>query len=154
MRGVAIDKFERIVTQFAQIIPDRFVRAMDGGIQCRIPHVDPILFARFVTTLDLCVLLGNLLDNAIEACGKLEKEKRRIQLSIKLVKNQLFIRTENPFEGKLKWQGSRLLTQKTDENNHGIGLENVKRVVEKYHGTLEMNAEDQIFRTKILRYLG
>ena len=103
---------------------------------------------------DITVILGNLLDNAIEACGKLEKEKRRIQLSIKLVKNQLFIRTENPFEGKLKWQGSRLLTQKTDENNHGIGLENVKRVVEKYHGTLEMNAEDQIFRTKILLYLG
>ena len=103
---------------------------------------------------DITVILGNLLDNAIEACGKLEKEKRRIQLSIKLVKNQLFIRTENPYEGKLKWQGSRLLTQKADENNHGIGLENVKRVVEKYHGTLEMNAEDQIFRTKILLYLG
>ena len=84
----------------------------------------------------------------------LEKEKRRIQLSIKLVKNKLFIRTENPFEGKLKWRGSRLLTQKADENNHGIGLENVKRVVEKYHGTLEMNAEEQIFRTKILLYLG
>ena len=103
---------------------------------------------------DITVILGNLLDNAIEACEKLEKEKRRIQLSIKLVKNQLFIRTENPYEGKLKWQGSRLLTQKADENNHGIGLENVKRVVEKYHGTLEMSAEDQVFRTKILLYLG
>ena len=107
-----------------------------------------------VDDFDITVILGNLLDNAIEACGKMEKEKRRIQLSIKLVKNQLFIRTENPFEGKLKWRGSRLLTQKADENNHGIGLENVKRVVEKYHGTLEMNAEEQIFRTKILLYLG
>ncbi len=107
-----------------------------------------------IDDFDITVILGNLLDNAIEACGKLEKEKRRIQLSIKLVKNQLFIRTENPYEGKLKWRGSRLLTQKTDENNHGIGLENVKRVVEKYHGTLEMNAEDQNFRTKILLYLG
>lgn len=103
---------------------------------------------------DITVILGNLLDNAIEACNKLEEEKRSIQLSIKLVKNQLLIRMENPFEGKLKWYGSKLLTQKADEGNHGIGLENVKRVVEKYHGMLEMKAENQIFKTQILLYLG
>ena len=105
-------------------------------------------------SFDITVILGNLLDNAIEACNKLEKEKRRIRLSVKLVKNQLHIRMDNPYEGKLKRDGNKLLTLKTDEGNHGMGLENVKRVVEKYHGLLEMNTEDQIFRTKILLYLG
>ncbi len=107
-----------------------------------------------IDDFDITVILGNLLDNAIEACGKLAKEKRKILLSIKLAKNQLFIQMENPFEGKLKWQGSRLLTQKEDDSSHGIGLENVKRAVEKYNGTLETKAENQIFRTKILLYLG
>ena len=103
---------------------------------------------------DITVILGNLLDNAIEACRKLEEEKRRILVSIKLVKNQLLIRMENPYAGTLLRQGGRLLTRKTDEGSHGIGLENVRRIVEKYHGLMETDTEDQVFKTKVLLYLG
>ena len=107
-----------------------------------------------IDDFDITVILGNLLDNAIEACEKLEKEQRKILLSIRMVKNQLFIRTENSFDGQLRRHQGRLLTRKADEGSHGIGLENVKRVVEKYHGLLEMNAEGMIFQVKIMLYLG
>ena len=107
-----------------------------------------------IDDFDITVILGNLLDNAIEACEKLEKEQRKILLSIRMVKNQLFIRTENSFDGQLRRHQGRFLTRKADEGSHGIGLENVKRVVEKYHGLLEMNAEGMIFQVKIMLYLG
>ena len=107
-----------------------------------------------VDDFDITVILGNLLDNAIEACGKLEKEKKWIRISIKLVKNQLFIRMDNPYTGQLRRQGDRLLTLKADGRSHGIGLENVRRIVEKYHGLMETDTEDQVFRTKVMLYLG
>ena len=107
-----------------------------------------------VDDFDITVILGNLLDNAIEACGKLEKEKKWIRISIKLVKNQLFIRMDNPYTGQLRRQGDRLLTLKADGGSHGIGLENVRRIVEKYHGLMETDTEDQVFRTKVMLYLG
>ena len=103
---------------------------------------------------DITVILGNLLDNAIEACRRLEKEERSVLLSIRLAKNQLFIRMENTFDGQLRTRQGRLLTRKEDGGVHGLGLENVRRVADKYHGLLETEAEGRIFRTKVLLYLG
>lgn len=103
---------------------------------------------------DITVILGNLLDNAIEACRRLEKEERSVLLSIRLAKNQLFIRMENTFDGQLRTRQGRLLTRKEDGGVHGLGLENVRRVADKYHGMLETEAEGRIFRTKVMLYLG
>lgn len=103
---------------------------------------------------DIAVILGNLLDNAIEACYKVDEEKREITLSLRLVKNQFFVLIENPFVGKLKWKHNELMTSKTDKANHGIGLQNVKRVVDKYNGIMEMSEKDKIFSMKIMLYLG
>ena len=103
---------------------------------------------------DITVILGNLLDNAIEACRRLEKEERSVLLSIRLAKNQLFIRMENTFDGQLRTRQGRLLTRKEDGGVHGLGLENVRRVADKYHGLLETEAEGRIFRTKVMLYLG
>lgn len=103
---------------------------------------------------DITVILGNLLDNAIEACNKVKEENREITLSLRLVKNQFFVLIENPFLGKLQWNQRGLLTSKTDKANHGIGLQNVKRVVEKYNGIMEMSEKDEIFSVKVMLYLG
>lgn len=107
-----------------------------------------------IDDFDITVILGNLLDNAIEACYKLEEEKKEISLSLRLVKNQFFVVVENPFSGKIKWNKGRPLTNKSDKSNHGIGLQNVKRVIEKYNGIMEMSEENSIFRVKIMLYLG
>lgn len=102
---------------------------------------------------DITVILGNLFDNAIEACSKLDRDKRNIKCSIKMIKNQVFITMENPYLGKILWSNGNPLTQKVDKANHGIGLQNVKRVVEKYNGILETTGENNIFTVKTMLYL-
>ena len=88
---------------------------------------------------DISLILGNLLENAVEGAGKEEKRKY-IRLKIKYDKKNLLIMVENSYKGKLvKGRGEELRTTKTDKDNHGIGLSSVRRVVGKYHGTVSID---------------
>ena len=88
---------------------------------------------------DISLILGNLLENAVEGAGKAEK-KKYIRLKIKYDKRNLLIMVENSYKGKLvKGRGEELRTTKTDKDNHGIGLSSVRRVVGKYHGTVSID---------------
>ena len=88
---------------------------------------------------DISLILGNLLENAVEGEGKAEKRKY-IRLKIKYDKKNLLIMVENSYKGKLvKGRGEELRTTKTDKDNHGIGLSSVRRVVGKYHGTVSID---------------
>lgn len=83
---------------------------------------------------DLCLILGNLLENALEAAEKVV-ENRYIRLRMKYDKNNLLIYIENSYIGKLiRTKDKKLKSTKENSENHGIGLESVKRAVEKYHG--------------------
>lgn len=83
---------------------------------------------------DLCLILGNLLENALEAAEKVV-ENRYIQLRMKYDKNNLLIYIENSYIGSLiRTKDNKLKSTKEDSENHGIGLESVKRAVEKYDG--------------------
>ena len=88
---------------------------------------------------DISLILGNLLENAVEGAGKAEKRKY-IRLKIKYDKKNLLIMVENSYKGTLvKGRGEELRTTKTDKDNHGIGLSSVRRVVGKYHGTVSID---------------
>ena len=88
---------------------------------------------------DISLILGNLLENAVEGAGKAEKRKY-IRLKIKYDRKNLLIMVENSYKGKLvKGRGEELRTTKTDKDNHGIGLSSVRRVVGKYHGTVSID---------------
>ena len=88
---------------------------------------------------DISLILGNLLENAVEGAGKAEKRKY-IRLKIKYDKKNLLIMVENSYKGNLvKGRGEELRTTKTDKDNHGIGLSSVRRVVGKYHGTVSID---------------
>ena len=88
---------------------------------------------------DISLILGNLLENAVEGAGKAEKRKY-IRLKIKYDKKNLLIMVENSYKGKLvKGRGEELRTTKADKDNHGIGLSSVRRVVGKYHGTVSID---------------
>lgn len=92
----------------------------------------------FVTAVDLYILLGNTLDNAIEACSTVPTSKRRISVKLKIHNNILFYEIENPFaEDYLKRHRGKV---------HGYGLRNVRRCVEKYKGVVSIKKEDGIFR--------
>ena len=95
-------------------------------------------------------MLGNILDNAIEASLKVEEEKRHIRLFMKYDSNTLIITVINTFIGDLnKHKEGRILTRKHTPLNHGIGLESVRRVAEKYHGSVIIETKDNSFIIKI-----
>lgn len=103
----------------------------------------------FVEGTDLCVILENLLDNALEAVRKLPKEKRQIGLVVQFIKGALFITVENPYEGDilLDTQGKILSSKPGD---HGIGLLSVAQTAEKYSGEAFISCEDGIFRASVM----
>ncbi len=109
-----------------------------------------------VDNTDLCLILGNALDNAIEANIKLNSKKPYIKLLMKLDKNNLIIIVENSFDGIIKTNDhGKILSIKEDIVNHGIGINTIQKTVNKYHGFLKINIEnkDKIFVLKIVLYL-
>ncbi|WP_160560083.1 sensor histidine kinase [Parablautia muri] len=102
-------------------------------------------------SFDLNVVLGNLLDNAIEAAGKTEEKK--LKIAINLEKGILFIHIRNSCLGIADGKVGRLETTKEDAPNHGIGLGNVQRIIEKYHGDMELICENGSMETDIIMYI-
>jgi sensor histidine kinase regulating citrate/malate metabolism len=102
-----------------------------------------------IPELDLCVIIGNLLDNAIEASLTLPKEKRMIRLYMDMKGPQLYISCTNFFAGKKKPRiHGRFAT--TKGHGHGLGLVRMDDAVEKLGGYLTRNSEDGAFTTEIL----
>ena len=108
-------------------------------------------------SFDLNILLGNLLENAIEAAER--TENKYLNVSITLQKGILRIRIDNSFvtestSYKEERDGSRILqTTKKRKELHGIGLKNVKKIVESYNGNMEIHMENDIFSVNIILYM-
>ena len=113
----------------------------------------------------MVTILGNLLDNALEAVAKVED--RRIKLHITSNKGNLLIKVENTFDGVVKTveknpQGKgfpiqidgkeRYLISRKEEDNHGYGLSNIQKAVEKVQGHLEIGYEGNVFWVGVLLY--
>jgi len=99
---------------------------------------------------DIVTILGNLLDNALTAVEELEK--KWITLNIQHEKGTLLIKSENPFDGMIKFKdedNSEIISTKQSDD-HGYGLKNIKRSVEKYNGDFNISIEDNIFSVSIL----
>lgn len=102
-----------------------------------------------VNDVDLCVIIGNLLDNAMEACLKIEKaEERFIRVYIGIFKEQLYLNVTNSMSGIPNRKGKAFASSKGE--NHGFGLMRVDRVAEKYSGYVNRQFEDGVFGTEIM----
>lgn len=99
---------------------------------------------------DFVVLLGNLLDNAIEAVEQCEAENRRIWMSIQNANEMFLLRMKNTYKVTPQRKKERFLTQKADEKSHGVGIESVKRIAEKYEGEVQFTYEQGIFEVSLV----
>ena len=108
-------------------------------------------------SFDLNVLIGNLLENAIEAAR--QTETKYLNVYIALQKGVLKIQIENSYVTETisevnKRDGSRIfLTTKKKKEQHGIGLKNVKKIVELYNGNIDIQTRGNIFSVKLILYM-
>ena len=102
---------------------------------------------------DLCIILGNLLDNALEAVEELPIEQRLVKLVVRLEKGTLHIMVENPYAGKIMENADGTIKSSKDPGDlHGYGLISVKKTVEKYNGDLVIRHEGGVFRASVILY--
>lgn len=101
--------------------------------------------------IDACSLLGNLIDNSIEACENISDRKTSILVKMQKINSFMLILVENDMNSKnIKKKGEKLLTTKLSTYEHGIGLKGVRMVVEKYDGQYKYKLKDTKFVTRIL----
>jgi len=96
--------------------------------------------------INLCIILGNLLDNATEACLKLPADSRFIRLYVAIMKGQLYISVSNACD-KVKKSGRTFLTTK---EGGGFGLLRIDGIVEKHSGYINRQHEEGVFATEIM----
>ena len=102
-------------------------------------------------SFDLTVILGNLLDNAIDAA--MQTEEKKLRMTMKLEKGMLFLNLYNSCQGIAEGKKVNLETTKMDRENHGMGLSSVRRIVEKYHGDMELFCENGNMEVDIIMYM-
>lgn len=99
--------------------------------------------------IDLCCIIGNLFDNAIDASMKLPKEQRVIRVYMDMKNTQLYISFTNFTAGKKLKKDGRLF-HSTKGDGHGFGLVRIDAIVDRLDGYLSRNSEDGAFTTEIL----
>lgn len=101
-----------------------------------------------VSDVELCALLGNLLDNAVESCERLPVEERFIRVYIGVIKGQFYMSVQNA-AGKIKREGGAYLSTKRTEGS-GFGIFRIDRIASKYGGSVNRQSEEGIFATELM----
>lgn len=100
---------------------------------------------------DISILLGNIIDNAIEASMDIPERERYIKYYMKFDRNVLIVTVINAFNGVLlRNKNGKIVTNKGDSRNHGIGLESVRKVADKYHGSVVIEEKNKTFIIKVI----
>lgn len=111
------------------------------NVKANVPEALPM------SDVELCSVLGNMLDNAVEACGTLPEEERFMRVYIGKLKGQLYLSVQNS-AGKVRKSKNTYLS--TKEGEHGYGLFRIDRVAKKYGGYVNRQNEEGVFATEIL----
>lgn len=100
-----------------------------------------------LSDFEICTVLSNLMNNAIEACQQVEENQRFINVKSDMVGNYWIIKIANSFDGIYEKVNGKLITRKKDKNQHGLGVETVEKVVMEHEGEVQIrpNLKDRIF---------
>ncbi len=104
-----------------------------------------------ISEVDLCTVIGNLLDNAMENAGEPAGEYRPwIRIFLGMMKENLYISVANSVFGEVRKKGGQYLSTKKEPDRHGFGLRRIDRIVKKYNGYLNRQSEQGAFVTEIM----
>lgn len=102
-----------------------------------------------IDTKDIITIIGNLLDNAIEAADKTDGRKY-VNIHMELKMGNLFIEVSNSYNGKIKQEDGKFITDKTDKKIHGIGITNIKDTLKKYESNIDFSYTEKDFCVKVI----
>ena len=130
----------------------KYTVAIEQKIKCDVEQHIPSNIS--ITNTDICILIGNALDNAIEATEKLPESERLIKIFLNYTKGCFVIQIVNSFDGYLKRNGQgELITTKKNIENHGIGVLSMKKIIEKLNGDIWISQNEKLFTIKMLIYV-
>ena len=131
------------------ILTSKSMHCQRHGIELKFMGEGQLL--NFMEDMDISALFGNMLDNAIESVVKIkDRQKRLISLHVIQDKQFIRIRTENYCEENVQFQDGIPITTKKDKRFHGYGMKSMKKIVEKYDGSVMAGKTDNWFELKIL----
>ena len=141
---------------FDSIINFKLKNAINDSVKLDINvSISPALS---IEVVDIVTILGNLLDNAFGAVANVED--KRIKLTIESEKGNLFITVENTFDGTIKYAkgkdkdgAEKVIATRKDGSEHGYGLKNIRKSVEKYNGHMDITHDSNMFSVGILLYV-
>jgi len=111
---------------------------------------DGVVPEKLLRSIDICIIFGNAVDNAIEACEQCPKEDdKEITVTSKFVSNFLFIEIKNPTAAEVQIINDEIKTTKQDKAVHGIGLRSIKSAAEKLGGEVKPTYEDRVFTISV-----
>lgn len=125
------------------ILNSKLSLAAQRNIQVKADAKIPVSLS--VSELDMCIIIGNLLDNAIEACMELPPDKRLIRIYMEMKGNYLYLALTNTAGGKKKQS-----FHTTKGEGHGYGIARADAIVKKYGGYITRASEDEAFSTEVL----
>lgn len=131
------------------ILNEKYRIACDNKIDM---HVDFKLSKEMsIDAIDLCTILSNSIDNAIEACSKIEREQdRELEIIGRMNHGYLIIQVSNKTEEEILIINNTIKTSKKDKKQHGYGLANIKSSVAKYKGAFNLSFKEHYFTLEVI----
>ena len=131
------------------LLGDKIAVCQKEGIACTV-MLDGTLLA-FISELDLVTILGNAVDNAIEACRLMPQGAARyIKVRTREMPGFILLHVINSCTGHARMESGRFLTIKADAENHGFGLDSIRRTVESYQGEMACRMEEGEFSLSMI----
>jgi len=117
--------------------------AVKQGVEFELKlNVQPMLH---YITMDICILLGNAIDNAIEACARSHSNKKSIEMELTADSSRFLFHMKNNIGELPQKEGEFLKTQKADTLRHGIGLQSIKQICKRLDGDMTYEYDNMKF---------